>query len=49
VPGEELGTDAVIERTIYALRRRFGRIVSTATLVGELSALTERSATEIAA
>jgi hypothetical protein len=39
VPGEELGTDAIIERTIYALRRRFARIVSTATLVGELSAL----------
>ena len=42
VPGEELGTDAVIERTIYALRRRFARIVSTATLVGELSALAKR-------
>jgi nicotinamidase-related amidase len=39
VPGEELGTDAVIERTVYALRRRFARIVSTATLVGELSLL----------
>ena len=39
VPGEELGTDAIIERTVYALRRRFARIVSTATLVGELSAL----------
>jgi len=40
-PGEELGTDAVIERTIYALRRRFARIVSTATLVNELSALSK--------
>jgi nicotinamidase-related amidase len=39
VLGEELGVDAVIERTIYALRRRFARIVSTATLVGELSEL----------
>jgi nicotinamidase-related amidase len=39
VPGEELGVDAVIERTIYALRGRFARIVSTATLAGELSAL----------
>ena len=39
VPGEELGVDAVVERTIYALRGRFARIVSTATLVGELSAL----------
>ena len=39
VPGEELGVDAVVERTIYALRGRFARIVSTATLVGELSTL----------
>ena len=40
VPGEELGVDAVIERTVYALRRRFARIVSTTTLADELSALT---------
>jgi nicotinamidase-related amidase len=39
VPGEELGVDAVIERTIYALRGRFARIVSTSTLAGELSPL----------
>ena len=39
VAGEELGVDAIIERTVYALRRRFARIVSTARLVGELSAL----------
>jgi len=39
VPGEELGTDAVVERTVYALRRRFARIVSTRELVDELSAL----------
>ena len=39
VPGQELGVDAVVERTIYALRGRFARIVSTATLVGELSTL----------
>jgi len=39
VPGEELGTDAVIERTVYALQRRFARIVSTAQLVHELSEL----------
>jgi len=39
VPGEELGTGAVVERTVYALRRRFARIVSTGTLVGELAAL----------
>ena len=51
VAGEELGTDAVIERTIYALRRRFARIVSTAALVGELSALAKprRDVEEIAA
>jgi nicotinamidase-related amidase len=50
VPGEELGVDAVIERTIYALRRRFARIVSTATLVEELSALPQpRRAEEMAA
>ena len=35
--GEELGVDAVIERTVYVLRRRFARIVSTAALVEELS------------
>lgn len=51
VPTEELGVDAIIERTIYALRRRFARIVSTATLVGELSALAkvEPRAEEVAA
>ena len=41
VPDEELGVAAVEERTIYALRRRFARIVRTETLVGELEALTE--------
>jgi len=41
VPGEELGVAAVEERTIYALRRRFARIVRTETLIGELEALTE--------
>jgi nicotinamidase-related amidase len=39
VPGEELGVAAIEERTIYALRRRFARIVRTETLVGELAAL----------
>ena len=39
VPGEELGVEAIEERTIYALRRRFARIVKTATLVSELEAL----------
>ena len=38
-PGEELGTDAVVERTLYALRGRFARVVSTAALVEELAAL----------
>ena len=38
-PGQELGVDAVIERTEYALRRRFARIVKTAALVQELSAV----------
>lgn len=50
VAGEELGVDAVIERTVYALRRRFARIVSTATLVSELAAETaSRPAAERAA
>lgn len=40
VPGEELGVEAVEERTVYALRKRFARIVKTATLVRELDALT---------
>lgn len=39
IPGEELGVEAVEERTVYALRKRFARIVTTATLVGELEAL----------
>jgi nicotinamidase-related amidase len=39
VPGEELGVEAIEERTVYALRRRFARIVKTETLVRELSAL----------
>lgn len=41
VPGEELGVTAIEERTTYALRRRFARIVRTADLVAELGALTE--------
>ena len=50
VPDEELGVDAVRERTIYALRRRFARIVSTATLVDELATLrASRPAAERAA
>ena len=38
-PGEELGVEAVEERTIYALRKRFARIVKTRALVAELAAL----------
>ena len=38
-PGEELAAADVVERTLYALRRRFARIVPTATLVDELSTL----------
>jgi nicotinamidase-related amidase len=39
VPGEELGVAAVKERTVYALRKRFARIVNTRTLVAELEVL----------
>ena len=37
-PGEELDVEAIRERTEYALRERFARIVSTAQLVAELEA-----------
>jgi nicotinamidase-related amidase len=37
-PGEELGTAAIEERTAYALRGRFARIVGTPQLVAELAA-----------
>jgi nicotinamidase-related amidase len=43
-PGEELGVAAIEERTTYALRRRFARIVKTSTLVDELSAITREVA-----
>lgn len=36
-PGEELGTGAIIERTEYALRRRFARIATVAGLTEELA------------
>lgn len=39
VPGEELGVAAIEERTAYALRRRFARIVRTAALADELAEL----------
>jgi nicotinamidase-related amidase len=35
-PGEELGVDAILERTEYALRRRFARIATVAQLTKEL-------------
>ena len=35
-PGEELGVDAIRERTEYALRRRFARITTVAQLENEL-------------
>ena len=35
-PGEELGVDDIVERTEYALRRRFARIVNLSQLHGEL-------------
>lgn len=35
-PGEELGVDAIRERTEYALRRRFARIVTVVQLTKEL-------------
>ena len=41
VPGEELGVEAIEERTVYALRKRFARIVRTAALSREVEALTE--------
>jgi nicotinamidase-related amidase len=36
VPGEELDVAAIEERTVYVLRRRFARIVSTQDLCAEL-------------
>ena len=39
VPGAELGVDAIEERTAYALRGRFARIVRTTGLVAELAEL----------
>lgn len=35
-PGEELGTDAIVERTEYALRGRFARITSVAQILREI-------------
>jgi nicotinamidase-related amidase len=41
-PGEELGVDAIRERTEYALRRRFARITTVAQLGRELNAIQRR-------
>jgi nicotinamidase-related amidase len=38
-PGEELGVDAIRERTEYALRRRFARITTVNQLTRELKAV----------
>jgi nicotinamidase-related amidase len=43
-PGKELGTAAIVERTAYALRGRFARVVGTETLVAELAALAPAAA-----
>src|SRR4029077_1100619 len=36
-PGEELGVDAIRERTEYALRRRFARIATISAIANELN------------
>jgi hypothetical protein len=46
VPGEELGVEAIEERTAYAVRRRFARIVNTETLVTELAELPDAATTQ---
>jgi nicotinamidase-related amidase len=38
-PGKELGVEAVEERTAYALRRRFARVVKAADLAREVAAI----------
>ena len=38
-PGRELGVQAIVERTTFALRRRFARIVCTDTLMEELRSM----------
>ncbi len=42
-PGEELGVEAIRERTEYALRRRFARIATVNQLTGELKKSTKNS------
>jgi hypothetical protein len=36
-PGEELGVDAIRERTEYALRRRFARIATVDLITAEMN------------
>jgi nicotinamidase-related amidase len=43
-PGEELGVDAIRERTEYALRRRFARIATVAEVARELQAASSSAA-----
>src|SRR3954466_11395495 len=43
-PGEELGVDAIRERTEYALRKRFARITTVAQLEAELKERSKRVA-----
>jgi len=43
-PGEELGVDAIRERTEYALRRRFARITTINQLTKELKEIQHRPA-----
>jgi len=44
-PGEELGVDAIRERTEYALRRRFARITTINQLTKELKGIHQRTPT----
>jgi nicotinamidase-related amidase len=43
-PGEELGVEAIRERTEYALRNRFARITTVAELETELKERSKRAA-----
>src|SRR5256885_14412980 len=43
-PGEELGVDAIKERTEYALRKRFARITTVAELEAEVKERSKRVA-----
>ena len=43
LPGDELGVEDIEKRTIFVLRQRFARIVSTAELCAELQNLADRA------